>query len=191
LTALTDLAALVPWLIFFATWWIWSWRARAEVARAETVASRYFHLVLLYASFLLLGARLLPLGPVSARLYEAGPAAGWAGIALEVGGLAFAIWARAALGANWSLNVAVKRDHRLVLAGPYGIVRHPIYTGLLAMFLGAALAFGTAAGFAGTLLMAIAYLRKIRLEERWMREEFGDAYDTYAARVRALVPFVF
>jgi protein-S-isoprenylcysteine O-methyltransferase Ste14 len=77
-----------------------------------------------------------------------------------------------------------------VTSGPYRFVRHPIYTGLLLAFIGSALARGD---WRGVLAVAIAFAalwRKLRIEERWMREEFGAAYEEYARRVAALVPFV-
>src|SRR5262249_9463989 len=64
------------------------------------------------------------------------------GPALVVAGLGLAAWARAHLGANWSSQVVVKEDHALVRDGPYRLVRHPIYTGLLIAVLGTALAIG-------------------------------------------------
>ncbi len=190
MTALPEACVPALWGAFFAIWWIWSWRSKAT-ARAETRASRGTHLALLYASFFLLFGKHLGVGTLAARAFEGGSMAAWLGTVVEAAGLAFAIWARAALGANWSLTVTLKHGHELVRTGPYGIVRHPIYTGLLVMFLGTAIAYGSYSAFAGTALMAAAYLRKIRLEERWMREEFGEAYDRYAAEVRALVPFLY
>jgi protein-S-isoprenylcysteine O-methyltransferase Ste14 len=61
-------------------------------------------------------------------------------------GLSFAVWARLRLGRNWSSVVTVKEDHQLIRGGPYAIVRHPIYTGLLLGFLGMALITGEHGG---------------------------------------------
>ena len=55
----------------------------------------------------------------------------WLGLLMVVAGLAFAVWARVHLGRNWSGTVTVKENHELIRSGPYAIVRHPIYTGLL------------------------------------------------------------
>ena len=96
--------------------------------------------------------------------------------------------ARRWLGRNWSGTVTVKHDHELVTGGPYGIVRHPIYTGLLGGFIGSAIALGEWRGLVAVVLVLIAFMRKIRLEERWMQERFGDAYRRYRQRVPALVP---
>jgi protein-S-isoprenylcysteine O-methyltransferase Ste14 len=62
----------------------------------------------------------------------------WLGLAVTMGGCAFAIWARATLGSNWSSLVTVKQDHELILRGPYAVVRHPIYSGVLLALTGSA-----------------------------------------------------
>jgi protein-S-isoprenylcysteine O-methyltransferase Ste14 len=116
----------------------------------------------------------------------------WVGIgaALNLVGLSLAIWARGHLGRNWSGVVTIKEDHELITGGPYAMVRHPIYTGLLLAFVGLALARGEWRGIFGVLIAAGAFWRKLKVEERWMLERFGDKYQTYSQRVSALIPFV-
>jgi protein-S-isoprenylcysteine O-methyltransferase Ste14 len=103
--------------------------------------------------------------------------------------LAFAVWARRHIGSNWSGTVTVKTDHVLVRTGPYGWARHPIYTGLLTAILGTAIARGDLRGLLGVVLCTIAFVIKLRIEERWMREVFGEEYRRYSKEVPALVPF--
>jgi protein-S-isoprenylcysteine O-methyltransferase Ste14 len=103
-------------------------------------------------------------------------------------GLAFSVWARVYLGRNWSASVTVKQDHELVQSGPYRLVRHPIYTGLLLALLGTAVARGDAQGFVAVAIAVAAIWRKLRLEERWMQETFGETYAHYRAHVPALIP---
>jgi protein-S-isoprenylcysteine O-methyltransferase Ste14 len=114
----------------------------------------------------------------------------WTGAVLTAGGLLFAIWARHRLGKNWSGVVTVKEDHELITTGAYAIVRHPIYTGLLFAFAGSAIAIGEWRGVLAVVIVLWSLLRKLRFEERWMREQFGERYETYSRRVPALVPFV-
>ncbi len=114
----------------------------------------------------------------------------WVGVILTFVGAAFCIWARFILGGNWSAAVTLKRDHTLICSGPYAIVRHPIYTGLLLAALGTAIAFGDLRGFLAPPLLAFAWHRKSLVEEEFMRTQFGPAYTAYAARVKALIPFV-
>ena len=90
------------------------------------------------------------------------------------------MWARVHLGRNWSGSVTVKEGHELIRSGPYRYVRHPIYTGLLAAVLGSAIASGTVRALLGLLIIAAALLRKLRVEERFMRETFPGEYQRYA-----------
>ena len=110
------------------------------------------------------------------------------GIALEVGGAALAIWARRTLGHNWSAEITIKEDHELIRTGPYSKVRHPIYSGLLAMYAGTAIVSGQMHALLGLLLGIAAYLRKTRMEEQNMVIAFGGKYQTYRDETSALVP---
>jgi protein-S-isoprenylcysteine O-methyltransferase Ste14 len=113
------------------------------------------------------------------------------GVAVNVTGVAFAIWARLVLGRNWSgLVMTVKEQHELVQGGPYAIVRHPIYTGLLLAMLGTALTIGTLATYVGVAAGLVAFLIRVNVEERLMCEQFGAAHDAYRQRTRKLIPFV-
>lgn len=113
-----------------------------------------------------------------------------AGLALVAVGIAFAIWARVYLGRNWSGSVQVKQDHKLITGGPYSLVRHPIYTGLLLAFAGTALQHGEVRCFIALPLLAISWWMKLRSEERFMTDQFGQQYAAYRARTKALVPWV-
>ena len=95
------------------------------------------------------------------------------------------------LGRNWSGIITVKEGHELIRTGPYRWIRHPIYTGLLVAFLGHAIAFNALRCFLGVLLCAVSLLRKMRIEERFMLEQFGDEYSRYAAKTAALLPLVY
>ena len=116
---------------------------------------------------------------------------GLLGDVLVLAGLGFAIWARVVLGQNWSGLVMMVRDgHQLVQDGPYAIVRHPIYTGLLAAILGTALTLGTLASWIAVVSGLAGILLRVDVEERLMASEFGDAHAAYRARTRKLIPFV-
>jgi protein-S-isoprenylcysteine O-methyltransferase Ste14 len=114
----------------------------------------------------------------------------WLCTALLALGLAFSWWARIHLGTLWSGWITRKSDHRVIDTGPYGIVRHPIYTGLLLAVFATAAAKGTILGVLGALLIALGLWMKARLEEEWLREALHPgAYDDYRGRVPMLVPF--
>jgi protein-S-isoprenylcysteine O-methyltransferase Ste14 len=110
------------------------------------------------------------------------------GLAVLVGSTAFALWARIALGTMWSLAPVVKDHHQLRTDGPYGITRHPIYTGILGMLLGTVLV----AGLGGSLVILpvglVVFEIKLRREERLLLATFPDDYPRYRRRVPQLVP---
>jgi protein-S-isoprenylcysteine O-methyltransferase Ste14 len=114
----------------------------------------------------------------------------WVGVAVALGSLVLAVWARRHLGRNWSGAVTVKLDHELVRTGPYRRIRHPIYTGAIGMYVGVALASGRLQGLLALALVAAAYVRKVRMEEQNMRREFGAAYDEYVRESWAVIPWV-
>jgi len=84
----------------------------------------------------------------------------------------------------------VKEGHELIRSGPYALVRHPIYAGLLMAFVGTALARGEWRGLIAVALVFVTLWRKLRLEEKWMRAQFGDSYEAYSRQVAALVPHI-
>ncbi len=86
--------------------------------------------------------------------------------------------------------MTLKQEHELIRSGPYRLVRHPIYTGLLLGFIGTAMARDEWRGWLAVLIAFAALWRKLRLEERWLTEQFGESYRQYRAKVAALLPFV-
>lgn len=84
----------------------------------------------------------------------------------------------------------MKEGHELITSGPYAVVRHPIYTGLLLAFVGCAVARSEWRGVLAVALVFVALWRKLRLEEEWMRARFGEPYEAYSRKVAALVPYV-
>ena len=126
-------------------------------------------------------------GPL--RLWHVGWVGGWLCAVLVGVGVAVAWWARLHLGRMWSARITRKTDHKVVDSGPYALVRHPIYTGLLLSLLATVVAKGTVLGIAGFLLLVMGIWLKARLEERWLLEELGaDAYGDYLGRVPVLLP---
>jgi protein-S-isoprenylcysteine O-methyltransferase Ste14 len=114
-----------------------------------------------------------------------------AGLLAVLIGVAFSIWARFMLGSNWSSRVTVKENHTLVRTGPYRIVRHPIYSGILLGMLGSALQRGGIRCFVGVLICGLSFWLRTRAEERFMVQSFGEEYLQYRLKVKALAPFIF
>jgi protein-S-isoprenylcysteine O-methyltransferase Ste14 len=104
-------------------------------------------------------------------------------------GLFVAIWARITLGGNWSARVTLKENHELVQRGPYRVVRHPIYSGLLLMILATAILIGQVGGFVVLAFCSCGLWVKLRWEEALLIKHFPE-YSEYMRRTTALVPFV-
>lgn len=93
------------------------------------------------------------------------------------------------MGRNWSIEARTRADHELVTAGPFGWIRHPIYTGMFAFLIAMAIAFGHYRGLLlGVPLFWLGTMIRVAREERLLRAQFGAAYDAYAARVKRFVP---
>ncbi len=186
--------SLVYRYLFTAMWSIWAlyWLVSAagtkQTERREPWRSRLWHLLPLIVAGWLIWADRVPVALLNERIL---PWSSWtfaAGALITATGLAIAVWARVYLGRNWSGTVTIKHDHELIDSGPYAIVRHPIYTGLLVALIGSALARGEWRGPLGVLIAWAALWRKLQVEERWMEERFGTKYKSYRGRVPALVP---
>jgi protein-S-isoprenylcysteine O-methyltransferase Ste14 len=130
-------------------------------------------------------------GWLATRYLEPSDVVGAAGLVVTFLGLSFAVWARLQLGRNWSSVVTVKEDHQLIRRGPYAIVRHPIYTGLLLGFLGIALITGEIGGLLGLIILFVAFWLKSRTEETFMQQQFGAEYRQYQQDVKGLIPFIY
>jgi protein-S-isoprenylcysteine O-methyltransferase Ste14 len=113
------------------------------------------------------------------------------GAIVQAGFILLAVWARRHLGRNWSAEVRIAVDHQLVRTGPYRLLRHPIYTAMLGMFLGTAIAASQYHALLGLAILLVAYLRKTRLEEHILRQTFVADYDAYCRGTWALVPLLF
>jgi protein-S-isoprenylcysteine O-methyltransferase Ste14 len=180
------------WLLWLLYWGISAIGVKSAV-RVESGVSRFlkYWLPIIVAIVLLLNEHDWLHGTVlTERFVPAQLWIVWLGFALTVAGLAFTCWARAILGRNWSGVVQLKQDHELIVRGPYSLVRHPIYTGLLLAFLGTAMAIGEWRALLAAVIIGLSFWRKLRMEERWLCELFGEQYRDYMHRVKALVPWV-
>lgn len=179
------------WLLWLAYWGISALRVKTAV-RVESGVSRFgkYVLPLIVAVLLLWNFPFFQGTFLDQRFVPMALWIVWLGFFLTLAGLAFTCWARVILGRNWSGVVQLKQDHELIVRGPYSFVRHPIYTGLLLAFLGTALAIGEWRALLAAAIVGVSFWRKLRLEERWLCELFGEQYRDYMKRVKALVPWV-
>jgi protein-S-isoprenylcysteine O-methyltransferase Ste14 len=184
------LAELVPWLVLLF-YWIWMWNKAKPIATGHTDPWSNLNRVLIVISMLLLGSRQLSIGFLGYELIPRTLAKALTGLVLTSAGVAFAIWARKTLADNWSAQPEVKQNHELIVSGPYKIVRHPIYTGILIAVLGTAVMIGQVRGFIALAISFIALWHKSGFEEDLMRRQFPQQYDAYARSVKRLIPWIF
>jgi protein-S-isoprenylcysteine O-methyltransferase Ste14 len=183
-----QLATSLVWAAFVLSWLgaaFWADRAEKRTAKREAW---------LYRSVTTAGIVLLVAGGQqfahADRLWSFGPVVEYALVLVVLAALAFTWWGRLYLGRLWSSSVTKKADHRVVDTGPYAIVRHPIYTGIISGCVATAAQQGTSLAVAGVLVLWLGFWIKARLEERFLREQLGEgAYDAYRQKVPMLVPF--
>jgi protein-S-isoprenylcysteine O-methyltransferase Ste14 len=178
------------WLAWLIYWGIAAIGARPTRYREPVLSSQLHHVPMVVGVVLLMVPRLAG-SSLTQRYLPQSTAWFFVGLLCTVLGLGFAVYARVWLGRNWSGTVTLKQDHELIRGGPYRLVRHPIYTGLLLALLGSAIAIGEWRGLLGLALITAGFLRRITVEERVLTEQFGDSYRRFQAEVPALVPGVY
>jgi protein-S-isoprenylcysteine O-methyltransferase Ste14 len=196
--------AYALWAIFVISWSVFDRRVAGDVARPAVHRERLYGLVLALGLTLIVLAPLRPVAPklpsnappgdVAVHLAMAAqiwvnPFLDWAMLVVIVAGIAWCWWARLHLGRLWSSTVTRKEEHRIVGTGPYRLVRHPIYTGFIVIYVGMAIICATVLALVAVPVMTLGLWFKTRLEERFLIEELGAvAYGAYKARTPMLVP---
>ena len=175
------------WLAWLAYWLVMAFAVKRTIERGGLIGYRVATIVIVVG--LIAAGRLLHVSSHS-QLWQTTLALGVLTDCIVAAGAAFTVWARITLGRNWSAEVTFKQDHELIESGPYALVRHPIYTGLIAMGLGTAINYGRPIGFALLIGLCGGFWWKARQEERIMSRHFPDAYAEYKARVPAIIPFL-
>jgi protein-S-isoprenylcysteine O-methyltransferase Ste14 len=172
------------WVVSWIVAVVWSRQAAARPATLDQ---------LLHWLPTLVGLLLLAFGSIGTNftpLWRLPDAANWTLAGVCAAGLLFTWWARITLGSLWSGSVSRKEDHTVIQSGPYRLVRHPIYTGLILAAFAEAIEIGQAANLLGAVLMTFGFWLKARLEERFLSQELGpEAYADYRRRTPMLVPF--
>ena len=180
-------AIILLWAFFALTWLVAAWWSD------PTENEIGFRAELPYRAVLLIGSLIFAIpahgyhGPL--RLWYVTSAEAWICVAVIAVGFTFCWWARIHLGPLWSGNVTRKGGHAVIDTGPYAVVRHPIYTGILLAVFATCAAKGTVWGIAAALIITAGLWIKARLEEEWLRRELDPgAYDAYRRHVPMLVP---
>jgi protein-S-isoprenylcysteine O-methyltransferase Ste14 len=176
------------WCIFVVVWWVNAYRTKRTVEK-QSLESALAHRIPVGLGWWML---LMPKGwgYMSRQILPQSEILQIIGAGICICGLIFTLWARQTLAGNWSSDVTFKQDHELIRIGPYRFVRHPIYTGLLVMCLGSAIAIGQVRGVISLLLMSYGFWIKLSQEERLLLRHFPDTYPAYRREVKALIPSV-
>ena len=170
------------WAISWIAAAIWSRQASARASFAQEAPYRILTIVGIALLFGFVDVRAIPYG------WDVRETVMWFLLALVLAGFLFAWWARIHLGALWSGTIQRKQNHRIVDTGPYALVRHPIYTGLLLAGFATAIARGRWEALIGAALFALGCWIKARNEERFLSEELGPEYAAFRKRVPMLIP---
>ena len=179
-----------PWIALGVLWLVGAANQKPAIQR-QPIGERLLYTVIGLLGVVLLARPWHHLAWLAIRFVPDTKAVVRIGFALEIAGCAFACWARITLGRNWSGRPSLKAGHELMTSGPYAVTRHPIYTGLIFGALGTALAIGEWRCALGVLVIVLAFLLKMRTEERLMMQAFPETYPEYKQHVKALIPGVF
>jgi protein-S-isoprenylcysteine O-methyltransferase Ste14 len=178
-------AVPILWLLWLGYWWFEA-RNTARTKKSESLLT-----AVLYRGATVIGiVHIFGLKRPQTQLWPVSvPLLGIA-VILMLCGFAFAIWARRHIGRFWSARVTLKEGHQLIESGPYGLVRHPIYCGLLLSMAATVITIGTVQSVCGYAALVGALTFKLAAEERLLAANFGEAYKEYRKRVKALIPGV-
>ena len=172
--------------------WVILWLAMAFLSkstkRRESPAQRLGHVVPAVLGFLLIFHQGFGGAVLTLRIVPEHAALNATCVLATIAGLVFSVWARLALGSNWSGTVTIKKDHKLIRTGPYRWIRHPIYTGMLAALLATAITQGLLSGLLGFCLVYVALFRKARREESFLAQEFGPGFDEHKQHTGMFLP---
>ena len=179
--------AVCCWVVLWL-YWLVSARTQKAAKKRESGSERMRQILPMAACYIFLFEPRTGYGWLGSRFVPKRPELELAGLLITALGVAFAIWARAHLGANWSAAVSIRADHNLIRTGPYQRIRHPIYTGMILAAIGTALVIGEVRGLLAIAICFAAFYLKARKEERWLADEFGDKFETHTKETGMFLP---
>lgn len=175
-------AVLIVWVLFWLYWLISAANAK-EGTRGRSLRARLPGLAFVVLAVVILRTA------TSVDLVVHSHVAKIVGTVVFLAGLALAVWARVHLGHNWGMPMTQKDEPELVTSGPYRLIRHPIYTGILLGVIGTALMVNLYLLILAA-VMAAQFIYSARVEERNLTAAFPEAYARYRASSKMLIPFV-
>jgi protein-S-isoprenylcysteine O-methyltransferase Ste14 len=180
-------AVEIAFAVGWAAFWLYWLAAAFSMKKGRVPWSRELRIrsVIVAAAIVL-----IRLGAFRGHGLDTDPWRAGIGLVLFTLGLGFALWARVHIGRNWGTPMMQKAEPELVTSGPYRLVRHPIYSGILVAGIGTAVALSWL-WLTGVVLAGIYFLYSARVEERYMTEQLPDGYPAYRRSTKMFVPFVF
>ncbi|AFL52565.1 protein-S-isoprenylcysteine O-methyltransferase Ste14 [Sinorhizobium fredii] len=187
----------IIWVLGIIAWYFIRRPYERRAKRVEVVSNRRSRSEMIGLAAALLGLGIVPGFYVVTGIPESAdyPAKAWS-VAIGAVVFAAAMWVfrrtHKELGRNWSITLEIRDRHELVSGGPYGLVRHPMYTSFMLMGVGQAfLVSNWVAGFAGLVGFAILFFLRVDDEERMMLETFGPQYRAYMERTKRIIPYLY
>jgi protein-S-isoprenylcysteine O-methyltransferase Ste14 len=161
-----------------------------RIKRRDAPRGRLLDFTLLWGGYFVMFSQAPVLGPLLRHFLPVSRPLEIAGVALAWVGSPLVIWARACLGRYWSGVVALKQDHKLIQSGPYRLIRHPLYTGLILAAAGWCLVVPEWSSLVGALSLTACFVRRARKEDALLATEFGAEFEEYREKTGRLVPRV-
>jgi protein-S-isoprenylcysteine O-methyltransferase Ste14 len=177
----------IVFAIGWAAFWVYWLVAAVSTKRGRILWSRQLRIraLVFVVAILLVRSGALRNHSLNSDAWRAG-----IGLLLFALGLGFAIWARVHIGSNWGSPMSQKEEPELVTSGPYRLVRHPIYSGILVAGIGTAVALSWL-WLAAVALAGVYFVYSATVEERYMTDQFPDTYPAYRRSTKMLVPYLF
>ena len=175
------------WLAFFILWMVAALFTKRPAVRVSWQRGLRYQIPVVLAYYLMFSLK-IDMPWLQHRLFPRSESLDISAIVITIAGMLFAAWARIYLGRNWSSAPMLREHHELIRSGPYRLVRHPIYTGILLAMVGTFLANGKVRGALAVMLVWLGWTIKSRMEEEFMVQSFGDRYEQYRRTTGALVP---
>jgi protein-S-isoprenylcysteine O-methyltransferase Ste14 len=182
-----DRLVLFSWCLLAAYWLIAGFRVK-RTAKHEPSGERMVHILFMVVGALLLYEPNLPWAFLYRRFLPDDVRLGWFGAIVAFLGALFAVWARWTIGKDWSAEVQIKQGHELIRTGPYRMIRHPIYTGLLVAVVGTSIVTAQVRSLLGLLIILFGFIRKAKKEESFLSAEFGPAFAEHRRRTGFFLP---
>lgn len=187
----------VSWLLGIVAWYVIRYPFERRARRVRVVGNYRSLSEKVALGTALFGMAILPAFYVFTGIPQGAdyPARTWA-VVVGILLFAFGLWvfrrSHKDLGRNWSVTLEIRDRHKLVSAGLYRFIRHPMYASFLLIALAQAFLLPNwVAGMSGLIGFAVLFFMRVHVEERMMLDNFGDEYRAYSSRTKRIIPYIY